>query len=505
MIFLDKLQSITDTNQQANKNDHSVYLLPFQEGRSLQAIFSRCTTFSWSQWLESLTKCVNSPLPFQQEFLSKDQDNYIEDVERIQEEIRSGNVYQVNLTRQHYFPFPGELSLYALWLKLYARQISSNASFLQLPEIKIASLSPELFFSVEDGTILSEPMKGTANNQDAAIQTMLLSEKERAENAMIADLIRNDIARVAEFGSVQVPKSFYASQYQTIAQMSTQVCGKLEKDIDIPEVLDALHPPGSISGAPKIAALQLIDQLETESRGYYTGAIGFKLSGGRAQFNVLIRTLQQTSTNQVQYGSGAGITIDSDPHSEYYEMLAKTKILFDDYPEAAIETIRFVRGRCYWLQDHMKRLAESYEYLFQKSLPEKTLNLILRFSKRLPQQRGLLRVQVSPKQMSIRWFSNPKQRSWLTVRIAETRLCSSWDWLFHKTTRRSLYRTYTALAQKEKLADFLFFNENNELCEGAISNIFIYRDGRYITPPLAGGLLGGVMRSKLLKRFQLFY
>jgi para-aminobenzoate synthetase/4-amino-4-deoxychorismate lyase len=502
LIFSELIKITYEPEEQKQKDEFGqVYLLDFESENWKIATFAKINLIRYEVFLELVSKCINMPVCYEKKDIIVKANSYQDDVLKIQEEIRKGNVYQVNLTTGHQFSIPPELPLFSSWLKLYTKQVSNQSSFISLPGIKVASLSPELFFSVKKSTITSEPMKGTSGVSTAQVKSMQTSEKEKAENAMITDMIRNDIARVSEFGSVSVTKPFFTTSYQTISQMSTQIKANLRPGTGLVEVLKALHPPGSVTGAPKIASLALIHNLEKKSRELYTGAAGYTLPSGRAQFNVLIRTLVQTQPGLVSYGSGAGITIDSDPVSEYHEMLKKVNVLFDVEEDLCLETFRCTNKKIYWLEAHLARLTCSYYHLFKQELPIDTKTKLLNFVQRCPGQRGILRLRIKPGLFSLNWHPHNYKSGKNYVSIADSKLSSQWGWLKIKSTRRQLYTTYQYLALKNDLADYLFFNEMENLCEGSISTIFIKRGNYYVTPPLKNGLLNGIFRQKLLDRF----
>ena len=506
LIFSELIKVTNEPEKKKQKDEFGqVYLLDFESENWKIATFAKINVIRYEVFLELINKVINMPACYKKKEITVESKSYQGGVLKIQEEIRKGNVYQVNLTTGHQFSIPPEHTLFLSWLKLYTKQVSNQTSFISLPGIKVASLSPELFFSVKNNTILSEPMKGTAGVSTKQVKSMQSSEKEKAENAMITDMIRNDIARVSEFGSVSVTKPFFTTSYQTISQMSTQIKANLRPRTSIVEILKALHPPGSVTGAPKIASLAIIRNLEKENRELYTGAAGYILPSGRAQFNVLIRTLVQTQPGLVSYGSGAGITIDSDPVSEYDEMLNKVNVLFDLEEDYSLETFRCANKKIYWLEAHLERLTSSYYHLFKQDLPIDTKDKLLDFVQRCPGQRGILRLRMKPGLFNLNWQAHNHRRGKFYASIAKSRLSSQWEWLKIKSTRRQLYKSYQYLAFKNGLVDYVFFNEKENLSEGSISTIFIKRGNYYVTPPLKNGLLNGIFRQKILKRFPSFF
>jgi para-aminobenzoate synthetase / 4-amino-4-deoxychorismate lyase len=487
--------------EKAFKSHSKIFLLDFENKHRRVAFFATVTVLPYQDFLNLLLADINMPSCFDFENLNVNAQAYQAGVQSIKDEIVNGNVYQVNLTFLHELALPAELPLFNVWLKLFSKQVSNHTSFISIPGTKVASVSPELFFSIKNDTIVSEPMKGTAGVSESQIKIMQSSLKEKAENAMITDMIRNDIAKISEFGSVKVTKPFFTSSFQTISQMSTQVKGSLRPQVDLYEIFDALHPPGSVTGAPKIASLELIKALEKEERELYTGTVGYQLPGGRAQFNVCIRTVTQSKDNTVKYGSGAGITIDSDPRAEFKEMLNKVNVLFDSKEILALETFRCSNKKIYWLENHLSRLSISYQTLFQRPLPTDLRDRLIDFAQRIPEKRGILRLRVAPGVFNLKWSAYHRESEPAKLSIANSSLSSKWKWLKVKSTRRKLYLIYQYLATKNGLTDYLFCNEEGYICEGAISNIIVKKGNYYATPPTKDGLLNGVFRSKLLERF----
>lgn len=269
---------------------------------------------------------VGAPLPC----ISRD--DYAAAFARAQQLIQAGDIYQVNLTFPCRVPLRGHpLDLYA---RLRTRAGARHGGVVHVDGHWILSFSPELFFTVEDGTLLCRPMKGTAcrgpdPRRDALAAQWLASDpKQRAENLMIVDLLRNDMARISEAGTVSVPKLFEVETYPTIHQLTSTITATLKPDLSAGALLRALFPCGSITGAPKIRAMEVIAELETAQRGVYTGSIGAFAPDGAARFNVAIRTLCLPEGQDIaMLGVGSAIVADSDPEAEWRECLAKTAFL----------------------------------------------------------------------------------------------------------------------------------------------------------------------------------
>ncbi len=426
-------------------------------------------------------------------------------VEQIQRWIAAGDCYQINLTFPLGFRFYGHpLALYA---RLRARQPVRYGAFISTPEEILLSFSPELFFERCGNRVVTRPMKGTAKRgatpEADAVQrgALLASEKERAENIMIVDLLRNDLGRLAEPGKVQVESLCEAEAYPTLWQMVSTISAELP-GVPLFDLFRALFPCGSITGAPKIRTMQRIAELETTSRGLYTGALGWLAPGGDCRFNVAIRTLELESNGRGRLGIGGGIVIDSDPASEYAECLLKARFLTACDPGfELVETLRLENGEYPLLPLHLERLEASARALgfvcdtsaiadalaAQAAVPGKGV-----FRVRLTLAHGgrfLVTVAPLPE-------NNP---SW-TVVLADEVLDADDYLLRHKTTARCRYdQALARLTERPEIFDAIFFNSRGEVCEGARSNVFIERDGQLLTPPLACGLLPGVKRRQLLE------
>lgn len=348
-------------------------------------------------------------------------------------------------------------------------------------------------------------MKGTAKRgvtpeaDDAQRSALLASEKERAENVMIVDLLRSDLGRLAEPGKVHVESLCDVEAYPTLWQMVSTISAELP-GVRLCELFRALFPCGSITGAPKIRAMQRIAELEATSRGLYTGALGWLAPGGDCRFNVAIRTLELEPGGRGRLGVGGGIVIDSDPANEYAECFLKARFLTACDPGfTLIETMRLESGEFPLKRLHLERLEASSRALgFRCDLPA--------ISAALADQSSSCSARVCRVRLSLahdgscRITAAPmadETRSWLVV-LADEKLDAAEYLLRHKTTARSRYDAVLAGLGPD-VFDAIFFNARDEVCEGARSNVFVERDGVLLTPPLACGLLPGVMRRHLLE------
>ena len=433
-------------------------------------------------------------------------------IDQIHEWIRAGDVYQLNFT----FPVQVETKEEpaALYARLSAAQPVDYSAFLHCQAGRhILSLSPELFFRLEPDNgkrrITTQPMKGTARRgrttaEDREIAGRLAGDpKNCAENVMIVDLIRNDLGRICTFGSVHVEKLFDVERYPTLWQMTSTVTGELRPDIGYEEIFRALFPCGSITGAPKIRAMQLLAQIEDSPRGVYTGAIGF-FSREQSVFNVAIRTLV-LETGRAIMGVGGGIVIDSEPAAEFRECRLKADFLTHSAkPFSLIETMLWDGGYPL-IELHLDRLADSADY-FGFRCDKITVRTALlaeasRFRNLLRRKvRLLLHADGAAHIESVILADTPCERDG-SVRacISDRRIDPMDRFLFHKTTNRELYDATSATASKAGFADVLFLNTSGEVTEGAISNVFIEKAGRWFTPPIDCGVLPGVYRRHLLQ------
>jgi para-aminobenzoate synthetase/4-amino-4-deoxychorismate lyase len=441
--------------------------------------------------------------------------HYAERIAAIHEWIRAGDIYQLNFTAPMQVRAPGSTA--ALYARLCARQPVEYGAFLHWqPQRRILSFSPELFFRVENegGTrrITTRPMKGTAprgrtTSEDCERAEWLRNDgKNRSENLMIVDLLRNDLGRLSRFGSVRVQNLFDLSRYRTLWQMTSTVAGELRSDVGFQQIFRALFPCGSVTGAPKVRAMQLVASIEDEPRGVYTGAIGF-FSQHRTVFNVAIRTLELDG-EQGKMGVGSGIVIDSDAEDEFRECLLKAEFLTrpaDRFPEqfSLVETLLWQNG--YPLIDlHLDRLEDSARYFGipcdRTAVKAALLAHASEFAGQEPLKVRLLLSSEGDASVTSEILAGSAANARpVRVRIAKEQTDPADPMFFHKTTHRPLYAKAFNAASLAGYDDVLFLNRRGEVTEGAISNIFVEKDGRWLTPPLDCGLLAGVQRRHLLE------
>ncbi|HEY4039921.1 MAG TPA: aminodeoxychorismate synthase component I [Burkholderiaceae bacterium] len=437
--------------------------------------------------------------------------------EQVQQFIRDGHTYQINLTFPLQFRWFGDpLALYRL---LRRRQKVSYGALIELPDRTIVSLSPELFIRRHGQTIQTRPMKGTrprgANaEQDRHIaDEMRADPKSRAENLMIVDLLRNDLGRVCEVGSVQVRSLFDVETFATVLQMTSTVQARLPAQTRLETVLRALFPCGSVTGAPKHRSRQIIAQLEQRARGIYTGSIGYLDPDGDFSLNVAIRTLELDPDMRGRLGIGGGLVADSTAPDEWNECFIKARFLTQSDPGfELIETMRadlpaerpLSTDPSAWIalwDQHRKRLQQSAAYFGYRFSPAEVANALIGSLATLPAGPWRVRATLNKAgevNVSAEALVASAEGAIPAVRIASSPIASHAWHQGHKTTYRPHYDPGLQLALSEGLWDLLFFNERDELVEGARSSAFVRLDGRLCTPPLESGALPGVMRAKLL-------
>ena len=426
-------------------------------------------------------------------------------VERIRARIARGDVYQVNHTFRLRGPFAGDPL--ALYLRLREAQGGGLGALVHLGARAIVSASPELFLERTGDLVRTRPMKGTARRgrfeeEDAAAAAALAaSPKERAENVMIADLLRNDLGRVARIGTVRVPRLLQVERYRTVLQLTSTVEARLRPAVGMADLLAAAFPCGSVTGAPKAMATRVIAEEETSPRGAYCGAIGFVAPGGDAAFNVAIRTLElDLARGEAVAGVGGGITWESSADDEYDEALAKGEFLRHEAPFELVETLRLEPGGYPLLARHLARLASSARHLGFR-LDAGAIDAALgreraraaRGSRRVRlrlERGGAVRAEAAP--------LPPVPEAPLPVALASARVSRRDPALFHKTTRREPYDA--ARRERPEAFDVLLANDEGELTEFTIGNVVLEVGGERVTPHREAGLLAGVMRAELLAR-----
>lgn len=420
---------------------------------------------------------------------------YQKAVASVREYIAAGDCYQVNFTFPLHFECFGHPV--ALYEALRRRQPVRHGGIVMMPGGTAISLSPELFLERTGDRLLTRPMKGTAprsTDQEALRQ----SEKDRAENLMIVDLLRNDLGRVAAGGSVRVDSLFEIEAYPTLWQMVSQVSAEVP-GVGFGDILRALFPCGSITGAPKIRAMQIAAELEGRTRGLYTGSLGWIAPSGDFRLNVAIRTLEMTADGKGRLGIGSGIVSDSVAKAEWQECMLKSAFLTQLDPGLKlIETIRLEDGSFPYLARHLARLQASAAWLGYPCDESEVRNALTK----LPSA-GLWRVRLTlSKNGQFEIASAPladEPPGERLARLAALPIDSRNPLRRHKTTARAIYdQVLQEIAASPEVFDVVFLNERGEVAEGARSNVFVRRDGMLLTPPLESGALPGVLRAELL-------
>lgn len=421
---------------------------------------------------------------------------------RIKEHIAAGDTYQANYT----FRLEGRLSGESreLFASLARAQRGRYSAFIRTGDLVICSASPELFFRREGRRLTARPMKGTAPRgrtlaEDHTLRDRLrASTKERAENVMIVDMMRNDVGRVASVGTVSVPELFTAERYPTVWQLTSEVVAETDATLD--RIFSALHPSASVTGAPKMRTLEILADLEPEPRGIYTGAVGCVAPGGDAQFNVAIRTaVVDEARGSVSFGVGAGIVWDSNAEAEYEECLLKAAVLGRSIPSfELLETLRWSPADGFdLLERHLHRMRESAEY-FEFEYDERRIREELAGA--VSGAAGPLRVRLrlsSSGAAKAEWMPLRVSREAVRLRLSAEPIRQDDVFLYHKTTNRVVYER----ARRDDADDVCLWNERGEVTESTIANIVVeLPGGARVTPPVACGLLAGTFRAELVER-----
>jgi len=435
-----------------------------------------------------------------------DRGTYDDAIERIKRGILDGAFYQVNHTLRLRSRWRGDPV--AVYERLRGAQPASHGIYVDTGPMQIASASPELFFARSDRRIVTRPMKGTARRgrwgeeDRAAAHALRASAKDRAENVMIVDLVRNDLGRIARTGSVTVPSLFDVERHPTVWQMTSTIEAELRDGVDLGGIFSALFPCGSVIGAPKIAAAAWIAEHEAAPRGVYCGAMGVVRPGGDCTFNVAIRTLVlDRERGTAEYGAGGGITIDSSPGVEYDEVLAKAAVLEGPAPTfALLETLRLRDGRFVRRDRHLRRLADSADYFGFPPVVEAARSALDERADAHPSGEHRVRLLVD-RDGSARTEAVVLARAdgpGAPVRCALARgpVSSRDPFLFHKTTNRRQYEEHARACGADEV---ILWNERGELTECSIGNVVLEIAGERLTPPIASGLLAGVFREELLE------
>ncbi len=492
-----------------------VKALPVGQPYAVWAVFDDATP--WSGEAIEGTDVPWSAAPWQADV---DEARLHSQVEQIRELIRQGEVYQINLTGQLHSAFEGTPA--AMWPYFMALRRSQPKGYSLMLDARAAcrvpgavlSVSPELFFDWDGERILTRPMKGTAPrgvdtaSDELAAEHLRSSPKERAENLMIVDLLRNDLSQIAQTGSVSVPSLFDLQALPTVWQMTSTITARTRTGLKLSEAFAALFPCGSVTGAPKRQAMHHIARLERSARGVYCGAVGLMAPGGRVTFNVPIRTvslrtLPPPAPWSAHCGIGSGITLDATPEGEAREWQAKQVFLTRaDTPFELLESLRLDNGFIPRLPLHLARLARSarhFNFMWDEALSHRIAKQLADLAQSPAHAQGLFKVrlllgpagQVKLEAAPLAAASSSPVR----VALAASPMPEANDFIRHKTTRRQAYAPF---APPAGCFDTLLYNAAGELCEFTIGNVALQLNGQWFTPPLSAGMLPGVMRECLL-------
>ena len=432
---------------------------------------------------------------------SQNQADYEAAIRRVQEYILAGDTYQVNYSIRQRATFVGDD--YAFFADLSRAQNAAHGAYVDMGDRAICSASPELFFRKEGRRVISRPMKGTAARHPdpewdkAAAETLRTSIKDRAENTMIVDMVRNDLGRIAEIGTVAVPDLLTVEHYPTIHTMTSTV--EAETSASITELFQALYPVASITGAPKVRTCEIIHELEPEPRGIYTGVIGAIAPDGVAEFNVAIRTAFIDRVAQTaEYGVGGGIVADSEPAKEWHETRTKCRVL--DHAESdfrLLETIGWdPRAGAALFNRHLARLRASADHF---GFPLDEIRIRMAIADLEEDSPSRIRVLAAPDgtfEVEVFPLGKSAAAPWILPIDRTAPVDPSDEFLYHKTTRRQVYES--AQARFPDAPDVVLVNKRGELTETTIGNLVIELDGKLCTPPVSCGLLPGTFRAELV-------
>jgi len=434
--------------------------------------------------------------------LNRSEAQFANDINKIKHYIKEGDTYQVNYTVKGRFNFTGSHS--AFFEKLIFNQSAKYTAFINNGDEFINSLSPELFFHQKGNKIISRPMKGTLRrgyngNSDRIAETELkTSEKNLAENVMIVDLIRNDLGRICRYGTITVTELFRIEKYESLFQMVSEVHGELRKKIEMQEIVKNIFPCGSVTGAPKIRTMQIINEVEKDERGIYTGSIGL-ITPKEIKMNVAIRTITiNKNTGDGAMGLGSGIVWDSDTSNELEEVKLKSKFLTEplDYFEI-FETMRCDNRDIKFLDAHLTRMKSAAEYFLFKFNEKKIRKQIEKSIEELDKQQ-IKKIRLALKksgEIKIELLDFPEFLENVSVFISQNKINSTDKFRHYKTTNRKLYDDEYGQFRSKGFYEILYLNETDEIAEGSRTNIFLRKKNVWSTPSLESGALPGVYRK----------
>lgn len=461
----------------------------FKKSQTIQLPKPKKTSTYFGNWQQTVTK-----------------DEYRKAIGKVKEHIRAGDTYQVNYTMRQRADFSGDY--WDFFCELAWSQRSQYAVFIESDNFVICSASPELFFTYNKGTVTSKPMKGTTSRgftfaeEIKKAEWLHNSEKNRAENVMVVDMIRNDLGKISEPGTVKVSSLFEVEKYPTVWQMTSTVSSYTKNSFS--DVMKALFPCASITGAPKPYTMKIIAEIESTPRGLYTGAIGFIAPSKKAQFNVAIRTVFiDKATNVAEYGVGGGIVWDSTAEDEYEECLVKTRFLSNRIPDFSIlESVLWSSSEGYFLLNyHLERMRKSAAYFNYNFDKEKVVYELEKLSASL--EKALYKIRILLDEKGIITLESEKifsENLFQTIKIAvsDKPVDVNTPFVYHKTTNRTIYDQIKK--RFSKYDEVILWNQKNEVTEGSYSNIVVKIKHEFFTPPVSCGLLDGTFRQYLLDK-----
>lgn len=437
--------------------------------------------------------------------LNTSRTKFFNDIKKIKQYISEGDTYQVNYTVKGNFNFSGSYG--SFFKNLLFNQSAKYSAFINNENNFLISLSPELFFYTANNEITTKPMKGTLSRskelQSDALRAFELekSEKNRAENLMIVDLLRNDLGKICKYGMVKVDKLFGIEKYESLFQMVSTIEGKLKNKISLSDIIKNMFPCGSITGAPKIRTMEIIKELEEEERGIYTGSIGM-MSKESSVFNVAIRTIKiEKETGRGEVGLGSGIVWDSQQEKEYNETILKSEFLTNQTKLfKLIETLLVQDGDISFLEEHINRVRKTADFfLFRIDEDKIRRELINTAYEKCSSGKYRMRLLLNKwGKLKLEFSILPQLQEIVKVIISEEYINSESTFQYFKTTNRELYNSEYRKNNAEGFFDVIFFNEKKELAEGAITNIFIRKEDVWFTPPVTSGILAGIYRSHFI-------
>lgn len=465
-----------------------------------------------------------------------DYEGYKSGFTRIKTHILKGESYQINYT--HELKLCSQVQPKQLFKQILSYQNTAYKAYIKNAFGEILCFSPELFFEVKNHTITTQPMKGTIKRAKThkldVIQKRTLQQgsKNRSENMMIVDLLRNDLSKIIKPSSLHIKNLCTIKTYPTLHQMVSTLQGRLSKQTSLREIVRALFPCGSITGAPKLKTMEIIHSLESRQRGVYCGALGV-ISNQHTSFCVPIRTLFKCADEDFyRYGVGSGVVWDSVCESEFAELKLKASFLQPTPLEsfALFETMLFENGRIFLLQEHLERLlhsarkfgflcskfsaftasfAHSHLYpkiefphiqaLHERDCIKQTQAFFQLCKQQMPKEKAILRLSLMPNGVYALEIKPFVSCACTRVILSKHTLNSHNIFLYHKSTQRNHFADSIKLIESSVVFDVLYFNQKGELCEGSRSNIVLEIEGIFYTPKRKSGLLGGTLAQALLQ------